>query len=323
MWRAIKKPAAILLVVCAVSVTEPLNAAVANKLDSLVMQDDLADPIEQINPIEPLESLSIQWAVTDSPPFYVLHGEYQRRGICDVLTRVVHRYLPQQKASYLQMPQPRIAQALDNKESVCFPCMIHKPAGDDRALYSLPTHLYHPHHIITNETTARTLQALYGHPVSLEKLLGDTRFRLGYPVGRRYGLLQPLLNEHDPYLARAGSGGEVAILHMISSGRLDYTIDYPIVANYFERLYNRSMVTLEIAENKQQSVEGAIGCANNAWGKSKVSEINRVITKIRQDPELLEVLQLWHSGDDNKHNDYDFINKQWQQKLNNNTADNQ
>ncbi|SNY42239.1 conserved hypothetical protein [Arsukibacterium tuosuense] len=260
-----------------------------------------------------VENTPIHWTINDAPPFHVLHGEYQRQGICDVLTRVVHRYLPAQQASYLQMPQPRIAQALDNKEPVCFPCMIYKPAGEPRAVYSLPTHVYYPHHIITSETTARTLRALYGEPILLEKLLDDSRFRLGYPAGRRYGILQPLLNEHDPYLARAGAGGAVAILHMISSGRLDYTIDYPIVANYFQRLYNRSMVTLEITENHQQPVAGAIGCANTDWGKSKIAEINRVIKQIRTDPELSEVLQLWHSNGLNNSNDYDYFNQQWLQ----------
>lgn len=267
------------------------------------------------------QSRVIHWAINDAPPFHVLHGEYQRHGVCDVLTRVVHRYLPEQQASYLQMPQPRISQALDNKEPVCFPCMIYKPEGEARAVYSSPTHFYYPHHIITSAATAKTLRAVYGEPVSLEKLLDDPRFRLGYPAGRRYGVLQPLLNEHDPYLARAGTGGAVAILHMISSGRLDYTIDYPIVANYFQRLYNRSMVTLQIAENNQQPVAGAIGCANNAWGHSKIAEINRVITQIRQDPELLEVLQLWHSNYQSNNDDFDSFNQQWLQKFDDNTAE--
>ncbi|WP_213994918.1 hypothetical protein [Arsukibacterium sp.] len=268
-----------------------------------------------------VENTLIHWAINDAPPFHVLHGEYQRQGICDVLTRVVHRYLPEQQASYLQMPQPRIAQALDNQEPVCFPCMIYKPAGEPRALYSLPTHVYYPHHIITSEATAKTLRALYGEPVSLAKLLDDPRFRLGYPVGRRYGVLQPLLNDHDPYLARAGTGGAVAILHMISSGRLDYTIDYPIVANYFQLLYNRSMVTLEITENNQQPVAGAIGCANTDWGKSKITEINKVIKKIRTDPELSEVLQLWHSNGLSNSDDYDYFNQQWLQVFDGETTE--
>ncbi|MBV2129792.1 hypothetical protein [Arsukibacterium indicum] len=272
-------------------------------------------------PVTETDTNVIHWAINDAPPFHVLHGEYQRNGICDVLTSVVHRYLPEQQLSYLQMPQPRISQALDNKEPVCFPCMIYKPEGEARAVYSLPTHFYYPHHIITSAATAKTLRALYGEPVSLEKLLDDPRFRLGYPSGRRYGVLQPLLNEHDPYLARAGTGGAVAILHMITSGRLDYTIDYPIVANYYQQLYSRNMETLEIAETNGRPVAGAIGCANTAWGQSKIAEINKVISRIRQDPELLEVLQLWHSNNRSDDNDFESFNQQWLQKFDDSAAE--
>ncbi|KKO46736.1 hypothetical protein WG68_04720 [Arsukibacterium ikkense] len=261
---------------------------------------------EQDNP----DAGRINWAINDAPPFHVLHGEYQRQGVCDVLIKVVHRYLPELRPRYLEMPQTRISQAMDNKEPVCFPCMIYQPEAAKRAIYSQPTHLYYPHQIITNNTTAKTLRALYGEPISLDKLLDDPRFRLGYPAGRRYGVLQPLLNEHDPYLARSGPDGAVAILNMISSGRLDYTIDYPMVANYFQQLYNRNMETLIIAEN-QQPVAGAIGCANNAWGKQQIAAINQVMPDIRRDPEFLEVLKLWHSSNNNPANDdYDYYNEQ-------------
>lgn len=316
----LRKRAVTLLVIIGISVTAQGNDEPAYQPQSLTLPPGLPGQTALPGSIDPTENTPIHWAINDAPPFHVLHGEYQRQGICDVLTRVVHRYLPEQQINYLHMPQPRIAQAMDNKEPVCFPCMIYKPEGEARAVYSLPSHFYYPHRIITSESTARTLQALYGEPVSLEKLLDDTRFRLGYPVGRRYGMLQPLLNEHDPFLARAGTGGAVAILHMISSGRLDYTIDYPIVANYFQRLYNRKMVTLEIAENIKQPVAGAIGCANNAWGKAKIAEINRVIQNIRQDPELSEVLKLWHSSDESSGDDYDYFNQQWLEAFDNKTT---
>mgnify|MGYP003141604384 CR=1 FL=1 len=257
---------------------------------------------------EPADNDRLNWAINDAPPFHVLHGEYQRQGVCDVLIKVVHRYMSETRPRYLVMPQPRIAQALDNREPVCFPCMIFKPEGETRAIYSMPTHLYYPHHIITDENTAKTLRALYGEPISLAELLADSRFRLGYPSGRRYGVLQPLINEQDPYLARSGPGGAVAILHMISSGRLDYTIDYPMIANYFQQLYSRNMVTIAISENDQQPVAGAIGCANNAWGKEQISRINKVMPQIRQDPEFLEVIRLWHS--DVSSIDFSFFNEQ-------------
>ena len=81
-----------------------------------------------------------------------------------------------------------------------------------------------------------------------------------------------------------------------------------MIANYFQQLYSRNMVTIAISENDQQPVAGAIGCANNAWGKEQISRINKVMPQIRQDPEFLEVLRLWHS--DVSSIDFSFFNEQ-------------
>ncbi len=310
MWVLLRMLVTQLLFISGLSFSVAVNAQVVNTADisevKAVAPTLLPETDEEI-----ANHGRLNWAINDAPPFHVLHGEYQRQGVCDVLIKVLHRYLPDRQPRYLEMPQPRSAQALDNKEPVCFPCMIYKPEGEERAIYSKPTHLYYPHQIITNDSTAKALRALYGEPISLDKLLNDSRFRLGYPTGRRYGVLQPLLNEHAPYLARSGPGGAIAILHMISSGRLDYTIDYPMIAKYFQQLYNRDMVTLAIAENHQQPVAGAIGCANNAWGRQRIAEINQKMPQIRRDPEFLEVLKLWHSnGSHNADADYDYFNEQ-------------
>lgn len=239
----------------------------------------------------------IQWAINDAPPFHILSGPYQNKGICDALISAVHRALPEVASSVWVMPQPRISQALNDQTDLCFPCMIYRGSHNERAYFSQPTHIYEPYQILSRLPLAAEIANRYGSPVAFELLLSATQYRLGYPAGRRYAELQPLLDKYPPFLARPGVGGAVTILQMIQAERLDYTIDYPVVANYFNRTGQGNISSLPIKEQQQDHIPGAIGCARSDWGRQVVNLINSVMPQVRQDPVFLEVLNLWSGAD--------------------------
>lgn len=259
----------------------------------------------------------INWAVNTAPPFHIVDGDYKQQGLCDVLIDTVHRYLPELKKIREILPQPRIGRALERSENLCFACMIAKPQGEQGAYYSLPTHVYTPHQIITNDKTANLIKQRYPQPVPLADLLADEQLQFGYPAGRRYGVLQPLIEGQDNRpgnrLVRSGDNGPLAILQMIASERLDYTVDYSMISRYYQLTNGASLTLLPIAENHQQAVVGAIGCSNSAWGKSVIEQINAVMPQIHADAEFAQSLQLWFETDDNR--SYLRYNKQQLAKL--------
>lgn len=253
----------------------------------------------------------IVWGVNSGPPFHIFTGPYQQQGICDVLINAVHRQLPQYRKKIVVMPQPRISEALKDREQLCFPCMIHPMQASDRASFSLPTHSYRPHQIITTKKIAMQMQQRYPLPIPLELLLNDPDFQFGYPKGRRFGSLQPLIERsavNRPPFTRSGDEGVAAILDMIIAGRLDYTLDYAMASHYGELLHpNVEFVLLPIAENQHKVVFGGIGCGTNAWSALLISDINKKIDNIRQDPEFLKVLKKWQEAKDP---DYLYFNNQ-------------
>ena len=253
--------------------------------------------LAQANADETTPTTTINWAINVAPPFHITEGQYKQQGLCDALINTVHRYLPQLKRHRQILPQPRIGQAMERNENVCFPCMILKTQGEKGRFYSQPTHMYRPHQLITNSETAARILQKYPLPVSLSDLLADDSFRFGYPAGRRYGVLQPLIEGQDNRpgnrLVRAGDNGPPAILQMISAGRLDFTIDYSIIKRYVELTTSEQLVMLPIAENDQQPVTGAIGCTNNAWGRNVIEQINAVMLQIRQDNDFQDSQNFW------------------------------
>lgn len=278
--------------------TATLLALLFLSLADVSVQNGQAAPAGQIN-----------WAVNTAPPFHIMQGDYKQQGLCDVLINTVHRYLPGLIKQRQVLPQPRIGLALERSENLCFPCMIHKAQGEQGAVYSQPTHVYPPHHIISHKKAAEQIKKKYPQPVSLADLLADEDFNFGYPAGRRYGVLQPFIegmdNRPGNRLVRSGDNGPTAILQMISSQRLDYTVDYSFIKRYYELSSGEQLALLAIAENHQQPVYGAIGCSNNAWGQSVIKQINQVMPQIRRDKGLQQSLQFWF---DNKN--YSRFNRQ-------------
>lgn len=245
---------------------------------------------------------AIIWGVNSGPPFHILTGSYKQQGICDVLIEAIHRQLPRYRKKIVQMPQSRISEALKQREQLCFACMIHPMAPSDRARFSLPTHTYRPHQLITTPQIAERIKQHYAIPVPLEQLLADPDFRFGYPKGRKFGRLQPLIEQAEKVnqlFSRSGDEGIAAILEMIAEGKLDYTLDYAMAMHYAELINNdRKFVTLPIAENHQQVVLGGIGCGDNETNQQVLADINHQILQIRQDPQLLRVLKLWQEFND-------------------------
>lgn len=238
----------------------------------------------------------LSWATNTAPPFHIVGGPFDHQGLCDQLLNSIQKQLPQIKHQILLMPQTRIHQALNNKEPLCFPCMIHRVQPTKTAVFSTPTHWYRPQGVITRKALANHFSVQFGHPLVLANLLQNQTFKLGLAAGRRYGELEPLL---EPYrktaLTRSGDESSVALLKMIQSGRIDFTLDYDIILTYLNKTapeQAKGLVYVPLAE-LPLPIAGAVGCSNSDWGRQQVELINTVLPKVKADPAFNKSLELW------------------------------
>jgi len=243
----------------------------------------------------------LSWATNTAPPFHIMAGPFDHQGICDALLDSIQLHLPQLRHQILVMPQTRIHQALNRKEQLCFPCMIHRSQATKTAVFSQPTHQYRPQGVITRKALASHFTEQFGSPLVLANLLADQTFKLGLAAGRRYGELESVL---EPYrkngLVRSGDDGPVALLKMIQSGRIDFTLDYDIILTYLKKTapeQAKGLVYMPLAE-LTKPVAGAVGCSNNDWGRHQIELINTVLPKVKADPEFKKSLELWFSTQD-------------------------
>lgn len=247
-----------------------------------------------------LNSSSITWAINSAPPFHVLTGPLQGQGICDELTNTVKRAMPNTEFNTVFMPQTRIGVEFERDANLCFPCMIYNPGQHDRVYFTEPTHWYPPHGVITTHELAQQLTEAFGNPIRLSELLESNQYYFGFPHGRRYGPLQPILDSHagqNSYrVVRTGDNAPTAILAMIRANRVHYTIDYPILVEYDRQTIESDMAFIPIAENQDSVVLGAIGCTKNTWGREPIAKINSALPAIHNDEEFLASLAMYYSN---------------------------
>lgn len=240
----------------------------------------------------------LHWAVNHAPPFHIVDGPLRGQGICDVLIERLHLLLPGVEAKLALMPQQRVTRELQHQHQLCFACMLQPKQPLSGVIYSASTHSYRPHQLMTRPELAIKLHQQFGPQPAFADLLKIPYLRFGYPAGRKYGILQPMIDAHQQrhpqqVLQRTGDNETVAMLKMVAQNRLDYTVEYPFVYQYYRELGGQELTLLPLAENQAQQPAGVIGFGNAPENQQLMPRINQAIPQLRRDPVFLQALRRW------------------------------
>lgn len=240
----------------------------------------------------------IIWTASVSPPFHIVDGELAHQGVCDALVESFKAAMPDLQHRVEYLPQLRIGMLWEKEQNLCFPCMIYRDDDPYTLItYSEPTHVYPSHGIITRPQLVDEIIQKYGNPVNLEAMLRDQKYRFIQPVGRMYGDLQPLIDDHligtSQHVILNSDNANTAMLSMILRERSDYTIDYPMIKTYYEQMETGELAFLPIAELIGEEVLGAVACTRNSWGEESIRYINQVIPEIQANPNFQRSVKQW------------------------------
>ncbi|WP_338518324.1 hypothetical protein [Alteromonas gracilis] len=243
--------------------------------------------------------LTVTWAINDAPPFHVIEGEYQNSGICDVLIDSLKDTMTHTTHETVLMPQNRVRMLSKQKENLCFPCLI-KREDNDVWVYTDETVVHAPLGIIGRPEVLDPFLNEDGR-IALESLVSSAPLRMGKPLARRYpDLLQPLVDNVSKtrhFAELTGENATVRVLEQIDMGRLDYTLEYPSILQYYNMTQGAStLVYYETAELANNGVAGAIGCTNNAWGQDVVKRINQALPNVLNTPIYQKQQEFWRGS---------------------------
>jgi uncharacterized protein (TIGR02285 family) len=240
---------------------------------------------------------AVIWALNEAPPFHMAAGPERGQGFCEKLVAAAIRVTPEFVHDVQYVPNLRGEMLWQNKQNLCFPCMIHRHPPQSSVIYSAITHHYSPHGLITRPELADRLIQQFGNPIDLAALSQTDQYRFVQHAGRGYGSLQATVVKFILSSLKTsvltGDHGAASIFAMIASGRVDYTIDYPFVMDYFAAQSDQSYRFIPILQNYQEVVAGAMACTDNAWGRNVIERLDARMSSMRDDQDFVEALERW------------------------------
>ncbi|MCG7571111.1 hypothetical protein MHM89_14385 [Pseudoalteromonas sp. CNC9-20] len=226
----------------------------------------------------------VTWLRINAPPFS-MPASSSDSGICDDIVDEIIARTPDLKHDSIHLPQMRLKSYFEQGKNVCVPCLI-KRDNHPLVTFSTRTSVYPPMGIVTTAQKQRSITEKHGSPVRLYSLLNDKGLRYGQGAGRKYSpwieqIKSRVQNNQAVTLNYRGADQASVLGDMLVNERIDFGIDYPFIATYYNRHHDAQLVTLPIANNQESLVFGAIGCAKRADNDFATTFINRINPIIR------------------------------------------
>ncbi|MBU2515626.1 TIGR02285 family protein [bacterium] len=238
----------------------------------------------------------IKWLVIHWPPFQMLSGADKGMGRFDAMLNLYRQNLPQYDHQTIEMNWARFWSDLKKGEKVCSTFAIKTKERQQFAVFSKVISFGLPLRIIMSRSNISKL----GNPgmISLTDLLEDSRFK-GVFVEKRsyYAHVDKILKEHDKNIYFMAIEDQ-NVIQTLLSGRIDYTLEYPYLANYLAEKY----------QSKYKSKLGSIGvkeltdfatsylaCPKNEWGYQVIRDFDIMLKKVKPTDTYLKIMQIGHT----------------------------
>ncbi len=261
---------------------------------------------------------TVTWQVVHWPPWMMMEGEDQGKGRFNHILKVAHENLPQYNNITREMNWARFWHDVKDGKNVCnmFAFKSGSQRREEIVYFSEPHTFVLPNAIIMKKSTIEKLGNPSSYPIV--ELLKDERFKGTVEKTRSFTeTLDDILKkqEQGSNLSREGVSPE-SLIKMVASGRIDYTIEYPIVATYFGQKLTKdfgSISSIPITEMEPFAYV-YLACTKNEWGKKVIERWNVVLRRIKPTQEYRLITEIGHT-DENElriiRQNYDaFVNAQ-------------
>ena len=244
----------------------------------------------------------INWYHSNSPPFVILRGLEQGKGTIDMIIAFYQKRMPEYNHRDLMSNLPRFVYNVKNREKWCHAWMLKTPEREKFLYYSDPVSLVLPNHLIIKKEKFSAIDNK--QIVSLENIFKKSKLKGRLIRSRSYGKkIDLLINQYkNSSNIKLVTQKEKQILEMLLLNRIDYTITYPVTAEYWAYQLNANEKLLIIPIEETQAVnKGYISCAKTAWGQKVIQRINQIVQKEKYNPEYRKlVTELWLSSNASK-----------------------
>lgn len=244
----------------------------------------------------------IRWIVSDNPPmFSFVNGRAPTRAQdlghneLDGMLRLLVERLPQYQHTFVVAETARFEVMARAGEPVCSNLLLKTP---ERLQWLYFTHSHVPLqsrqiHLVTRPELLPRFMSL-GQPLELSAVLQRRDLHGLLERDRSYGaridgllqsqgqaLLDSALRRHGPNLLR-----------MLRAGRMDYTLDYGLTVDDFNRDQAQQLVALPLA-SAWATERSTVGCARHEAGRARIEAIDAAVRELARAQPREDWLRRW------------------------------
>jgi len=237
------------------------------------------------------------WMVIHWPPIMMLDGADKGKGKGDALLEMFIENMTQYQHVKKKMNWARVWKNIREGQPICNFMALKNPAREKFAVFSIPLSITTPYRIVMTQKAWERLGKVESY--SLAKLMGNQKFKGRIEKKRSYKKLNKVVEDNaEGSGLRLGAAKSKNIFNMMFLDRVDYTIEYPYVASYLDKLIGGSSGKLryiEIEESNAFGFGGHVACPKNDWGRKVIVNIDKVIRNEIKTGSLLKALQVWQT----------------------------
>lgn len=233
-----------------------------------------------------LSAQEITWARQDFPPAYLDNHQ----GYLDKYLSIVQSYMPEYKHSYLEANFARTLESMKKGQKVCSMGMLKNMDRKEVVHYSSPYLLIPANHIIMLKNNIPNNSLITeNQKIDLTQYLSSNK-KIGVAAGRSYGekVDNLLKSSSENIIIRGGTDVFEGLFAMLSRGRLDAILGYPMELHWFSKDLKTKLKSYPL-KDEDEYIYGYVGCTKNEWGQKMISHIDKNLRKLRTQPEFYQI----------------------------------
>ncbi|HSY26785.1 MAG TPA: TIGR02285 family protein [Burkholderiaceae bacterium] len=247
------------------------------------------------------EEKSIVWAMNDFPPNFIfpdgklpttvaeLGQGYGDRSMANIIAR-----LPQYRHQFLQANVPRIMAQMEHGSNLCF-ASVNKTPSREKFAYFTPIFLHPPMGLVVLRDRQST-SVLQSAPQSLANILKQHKDFQGYvESGRSYNPdIDSLISQDNASLRKITVPNTGHLLRMLDAGRMDYTLEYPMMVEYqSEKMIVKNKMSVIPLVEAPDWIASYVACTRNPWGQERIHDIEVAIHDAARSQAFRDALNHW------------------------------
>nr|WP_246312443.1 TIGR02285 family protein [Aquabacterium terrae] len=241
------------------------------------------------------EAGEIVWGVLDFAPYSIPSGPHQGEGIRDKILEVLKEQLPQYRHREVQASAARIFSSMQEGRPWCMVGAVKVPEREAFGYFSLPAQVHLPQGVVVRKSRLAQFEAL--GELSMDKLLAQASLRTSFHGARSYPPEVREAMDRQPQVRR--HTGDAEPIRMILADRLDYAIEFPLIASYYAKQLGQEgeLAVLPLRE-MPDSLAGRVMCTKNEWGARVIERVDEVLRLLRPTPRYRLINERWYSQGD-------------------------